>query len=97
MDNERLIRVEESTKSAHKRIDQLEDQNKVIYKLATNMEVMAEAQKHQQCAIDEIKDNLAEINSKPGKWVDLAKSALIGAFFTGVGAAIVALLLKGGV
>jgi SMC interacting uncharacterized protein involved in chromosome segregation len=89
-----IAKVDESVKSAHKRLDKLEENNDAIYKLATNMEVMAETQKYQQKAIDKLNENLEVINSKPGKWVDLVKSTLISAFFGGIGATLVAILLK---
>jgi t-SNARE complex subunit (syntaxin) len=84
----------DSAKSAHKRIDEMKDVVNSIHELAGNMKAMTETMSSQGKAIDKINANLEAINSKPSKWIDLVKSTLISAFFGGIGAAIVALLLK---
>ena len=89
-----IAKVDESAKSAHKRLDQLEEITDTIYSLASDVKLLAQSVVNQQKAIDCINQNLETINSKPAKWVDLVKSTLISAFFGGIGASIVALLLK---
>lgn len=89
-----LVKIDESVKSAHKRIDKLEDITDTIYTLASDIKLLAQSVANQQQAIDKINNNLNEINSKPSKWIDLVKSTLISAFFGGIGATIVAILLK---
>jgi t-SNARE complex subunit (syntaxin) len=84
----------DSAKSAHKRIDEMKEVVNSIHELAGNMRAMTETMGSQGKAIDKINANLELINLKPSKWVDLVKSTLISAFFGGIGAAIVALLLK---
>ena len=86
--------LKSSTKSAHKRIDRLEEITETIHSLAIDINSIAHSVSNQQKAIDKITSNLETINQKPSKWVDLVKSTLISAIFGGIGAAIVALLLN---
>jgi t-SNARE complex subunit (syntaxin) len=89
-----VAKVDESAKSAHKRIDKLEEITDTIYNLASDIKLLAQAVSNQQDAINKINANLETINSKPSKWVDLVKSTLISAFFGGLGAMILNSLLK---
>lgn len=89
-----IAKVDESVKSAHKRLDHLEELTEEIHKIATATELLAQTVARQQKDIDKINGNLETINMKPNKWVDQIKSTLTSAFFGAIGAAFVALILK---
>ena len=59
--------LNESVKSAHKRIDNLEPVVQTIYKLATSLEVMAEKMDNMNGDISQIKSNIEEYHHKEPK------------------------------
>lgn len=75
---EKVAHIEESTKSAHKRIDGLEKLTNSIYKLASSIENL-------QNNVTEMSERVKLIEEKPGKRWDIIVTTAIS---TIVGAAI---------
>ena len=69
----RLTRVEEATKSAHKRINSMEKLTESVYKLAVSIENM-------QKEMTEYKSRLEKIEETPKKRWEVVVAALISAF-----------------
>ena len=64
---ERLVAVEERSKSNSHRLDALEKQNEIINRLATSMEVMAHEQKNMGDQLSEVVDDVKELKAEPAK------------------------------
>lgn len=100
MDNERLVRVEESSKQAHKRIDTLEHNientgNKIenIYELTISVKEIATEMKAMREDMAKIDNRVHAIEDKPSKRYDtivgqvisLIISAIVGFFLAKFG------------
>lgn len=91
MDNERLVRVEESTKQAHKRIDTLNHElenteNKIenIYELTMSVREIATEMKAMREDMAKIDNRVHAIEEKPTKRYDSIISTIIGCIVTGI-------------
>lgn len=92
----KLAAVDARAKSNTHRLDELEADSTVLHKLATAMEVMANEQRHQTDAVEEIKEDVTAlgvkvdtIEKKPAKrWEGIVEKALWA-----VCAAVIAFLL----
>lgn len=91
---QRLVAVEQSSKSAHHRIDDLEDQHEVLHQLATSVGVLTERLGHVQESTTDISDRLAIIESKPAKRLDAIWAAVIGVLVSGVVGFFIGQILK---
>ena len=85
MDNERLVRVEESVKQAHKRLDTIEGKITNIYELATSVREIAIEMKEMRKDMANIDSRVKNIEDKPAKRQD----AIIGQIISLIVAAIV--------
>lgn len=73
----RLTDVESRSKSNQHRIDDLEQTQETIARLATSMEVMATETKHISTKVDTLDGKVEALEAKPGKKYDsLAEKAL---------------------
>lgn len=91
MENERLVRVEESTKQAHKRIDTLEHKqeatdNKIenIYELTISVKEIATEMKAMREDMAKIDDRVKSIEDKPAKRYDAIVGQVISIVVAGV-------------
>lgn len=96
-----VARVEESTKSAHKRIDTLEENMKNIYSLANDVKslagdvrVFAEQLTTVKKDVGDVKSCISEEQKKPGKMIDSVKISIINGIAMIVISAIMALIIK---
>lgn len=87
-------RIDQSVKSAHHRIDTLEDEVKDIRKLTEAVLVTSEKVDNLKSDVNELKGDVKAITSRPGKLWDNLASAFIGAVAAGIAAAVLALILK---
>jgi len=102
MDNEVILRLEReisennaSTKSAHKRIDELQKITEAFHKLATNVEIMVTEMKYMKNDITEIKSNIEEYHHKePNKMIFNVKNTIVTGVVSAIVGALVALILK---
>lgn len=76
----------DSTKSAHHRLDALEDEVKDIRGLTAAMAAVNQKVDGLKDTVGEIKDDLKAITSKPSKWLDkiveLVLAAIVGGAIT---------------
>lgn len=87
--------LHESTKSAHKRIDNLESVVKIIYELATSVKVMAEKMNNMNSDISQIKSNMEEYHHKePNKLLFNIKNTIIVGIVGVLIGAFMALIIK---
>jgi outer membrane murein-binding lipoprotein Lpp len=84
----------DSAKSAHHRIDELDDEIKDIRGLTAAMARVDAKVDGLDSDVKEIKTDVKAITERPGKWWDKLIGAVIGAFGAGIVAAILALILK---
>ncbi len=97
-DKELLARVDESTKSAHKRIDKLEDMVKDIHELTYGVKEIATEVKLMRTDVNKLDDRVATIEKEPqSEYKEIKKqirnttiSVILGAII----GAIIALLSK---
>ena len=84
-----MTAVEEMAGSNRHRIEDLEENQSALMKLATSVEVMATEQKYMKSDLGEIKKDVKELTGKPGKrWEDI-----VGKVIWAVVAAAVAFVL----
>lgn len=87
--------LNESVKSAHKRIDSLEPVVQTIYKLATSVEVMAEKMNNMDGTIVQIQSNIEEYHHKePNKIIFNVKNAIVVGIASAILGAIIGLIIK---
>lgn len=99
---EKLLKIEkeigeihESTKSAHKRIDELQLVTKAFYDLASDVKVMVNEMTNMKKDISDIKSNIDEYHhQEPNKFIFNAKNAVLVGIVGTMVAAILALILK---
>jgi tetrahydromethanopterin S-methyltransferase subunit F len=84
----------DSAKSAHHRIDGIEEEVKDIRSLTTAMGRMDEKVDNLKSDVDEIKTDVKEITSRPSKLWDYLVAAAIGALAAGIVAAVLSHILK---
>lgn len=84
----------DSTKSAHKRLDTLEDEVKDIRGLTAAMSAVNTKVDNLVDDMSEIKQDVKAITARPGKWWDYLIAALIGAVATGLVAAGLAAVFR---
>lgn len=77
MENEMLVRVDESTKQAHKRIDTLEHKVENIYELTSSVKEIATETKAMREDVNKIDDRVKSIEDKPAKNWDKVMSLMI--------------------
>lgn len=87
--------LNESVKSAHKRIDTLEPVVKTIYELASSVKVMAEKMNNMDGTIAQIQSNIEEYHHKePNKlWFNI-KNAIVVAVVGALIGALMTLIIK---
>ena len=102
MDNNHLFDIEKqigelwgSTKSAHKRLDELQLVTKAFYDLASDVKVMVGEMAGMKNDISEIKQNIDKYHTtEPNKIIFNAKNAIVVGIVTAILTAIMALILK---
>ena len=77
MENELLVRVDESCKQAHKRLDSLENKVENIYELTTSVKEIATEMKAMREDVSNIDSRVNAIEQKPAKnWENLIKTII---------------------
>ncbi len=82
--NERLIRTEESTKQAHKRIDTLEHKIENIYELTTLVKEIATEMKAMREDVNKIDNRVNAIEEKPQKRYESIIATIISCIVTAI-------------
>lgn len=89
---ERLVEVEQRSKSNTHRLDAVEKNQEALNSIATSVAVMAEQQKNISEKVDTIDDKVSTLEGKPGKrWESLVDKLLFS-----VAGAVLAWLAAGG-
>jgi predicted ribosome quality control (RQC) complex YloA/Tae2 family protein len=91
---ERLVTVEQSAKSAHHRIDKLEENQEILLEMNGNIRVLTEQTKKQNEELGEVKKDVKDLKEKPAKRWDLIITVIITASVTGIISFILAQVLK---
>lgn len=84
MENERLVRVEESSKQAHKRIDNLEKKIDNITDLTISVKEIASETKAMREDLNKMDDRVKYMEEKPAKNWDKAVGIVITGIVTAV-------------
>lgn len=93
---ERVVVVEQSTKSAHHRLDSQEEQTKAIIKMATNIEYMARQIEDMLYLLKQHDERLDAIEKRPGNALIAYSKLFISALITGGVGIALGMLLKTG-
>ncbi len=102
---ERIRAVEESAKSAHKRINKLEENQAILMDMNASIKALAEQAQRQKEEmhefkkdikedIDEVKNDVKELKEKPAKRWDLIVTAIITAIVSGLIGFVISQFLK---
>ena len=67
MENERIARVEESLKSLHKRVDNMENKIESIYELAVSVKEIAVEVKAMRTDLNKIDNRVCNIEKEPAE------------------------------
>lgn len=84
----------DSAKSAHKRLDRLEQEVSDIHELAAAMSSMSEKVDGLTEDMGEVKKEVKKVAERPVKWWDKLVAAAIGAIASGLVAAVLTMILK---
>jgi chromosome segregation ATPase len=101
---ERVRAVEESVKSAHHRIDEVQENQKILMDMNASIKALTEQSKSQKedmqefkkdikGDIDEVKTDVKDLKEKPVKKWDALTNSLITVLVSGVVGAIIGALL----
>lgn len=91
---QKIIEIEQSTKSAHHRIDKIESDIKEIKELTIAVKEIAMETRATREDVNDINSRLKEVETKPAqKWETIVKAGL-GALGSGLVGAAIALILK---
>lgn len=90
----RVATVEASTKSAHKRIDELQVITKAFYELAADVKVMVSEMANMKKDINDIKTKVDAEENEPNKLLFNIKNAVLTGLVGAMVGAIVALIMK---
>lgn len=92
---EEIGKIDSSVKSAHKRIDGLQEITKAVHNMAKNIGVMVSEMSHMNNDISDIKGKIEKYHTdEPSKLVFNAKNAVITGVIAALVAAIMGLILK---
>lgn len=91
---ERVTRVEESAKSAHKRIDNVESIQKNIQELTVSVSSLAGSVKRLVEDMTEVKTRVSCIEGKPGKRWDIIISSILTSLVGGIIGFVIAFFAK---
>ena len=94
MDNEELVRMSESLKSAHKRIGTLEAKVEDLHALTVAVATVNTKVDDLNDSVDEIKTEVKKVCDRPGNRWEKLVAAVIGALGTGLAAGLLSLLGK---
>lgn len=95
MDHEnRIATVEGLAKSAHHRIDEIIENNKILMEISGNIKTLAEQNKSQNEKIDRIEKDVSGLKSKPGQYWEKTINTAIVVVVSGVIGAGLTLILK---
>ena len=90
----RMTRVEKLSEGNRRRIEDLEEDNKVLHELSSSVMVMAEQLKQLNTRFERLDSSVQALREKPAKWWDTLLKTALSAI---VGALIAAALLRLGV
>jgi hypothetical protein len=90
----RLAAVEASARSAHHRIDEVYENQKILMEMNGNIKILAEQNKNQNQKIDKIEKDVSSLKDKPAKkWESLTDSIMIS-LASGIVGMVITLLMK---
>ena len=94
MDNEELVRMSESLKSAHKRIGTLEAKVEDLHALTVAVATVNTKVDDLNDSVDEIKTEVKKVCDRPNNRWEKLVAAVIGALGAGLAAGLLSLLGK---
>jgi predicted nucleic acid-binding Zn-ribbon protein len=89
-----IAKVNESAKSAHKRIDEMQDVIKAFYSLAGDVKVLAEQLVNMKEDVNYVKDKVDQKNDEPNKLIFSLKQTIINGIVMIIISATMALIIK---
>ena len=91
---ERLTSLESSTKSAHHRIDDVEEKQNNLAELVSTVKVLADREARVEDDVNVIKTDVKELKEKPSKRYETVVTAILTAIAGGFVGYLISLLLK---
>ena len=89
-----ITKIDESTKSAHKRIDELQDVVKAFYSLASDVKVLAEQLVNMKTDVNDIKKKVEASENEPNRMLFSFKQTAVNAIIMVIVGALMALVIK---
>ena len=89
-----ISNVEQSAKSAHKRIDELQTITRAFYELAADVKVMVNEMTNMKTDINDIKIKVDTYENEPNRLLFNVKNAVLTGLVGAIVGALVALILK---
>lgn len=84
-----LIETSDRSKSNQRRIETLEQNHQLLYKMNSNLDVLANEQKHIRCDLSEVDKKVQKLDAKPGKrWEAIVSAGITGVVGVLVGALV---------
>lgn len=90
----RVVKVDDSVKSAHKRIDELQNITKAFYELAADVKVMVNEMTNMKSDISDIRKKVDARDDEPNKLMFNIKNTIITGIVAAVVGAVIALIMK---
>ena len=90
----RITALEESTKSAHYRLDELQRNQKILSEMNANIKVLAEQNRTQNSKINKIEKDVSGLKDKPGQYWEKGVTTAVVVLVSGIMGAGLALILK---
>ena len=89
-----VAKIDESNKSAHKRIDELQGVIKAFYSMAGDVKVLAEQLVNMKEDVNYVKSKVDEDQKKPGRLIDNVGQSIITGIIMIIISAIMATIIK---
>ena len=90
----KLVKVEDSVKSAHKRVDELSNITKAFYELAADVKVMVNEMTNMKSDISDIRKKVDARDDEPNRLMFNIKNTIITSIVAAIIGAIIALVIK---
>lgn len=90
----RVVKVEDSVKNAHRRIDELQNITKAFYELAADVKVMVNEMTNMKSDISDIRKKVDARDDEPNKLMFNIKNTIITGIVAALVGAAIALIVK---
>ena len=91
---ERVVKVEESAKSAHHRLNKVEENQEILMEMNSNIRVLAEQYKNQSTKIDKVEKDVEALKKIPAKRWESIIATVITVLVGAIVGAVITIVIK---